>query len=47
VRDDGLVILLGDEAEASSRRALCAGLVDIEQRSSGRFVLTSGRVKKL
>jgi hypothetical protein len=47
VRDAGIVILLGDEAEASSRRALCAGLVDIEQRSSGRFVLTSGRVKKI
>jgi hypothetical protein len=47
VREAGVVILLGDEAEASSRRALCAGLVDLEQRSSGRFVATSGRVTKL
>ena len=31
----------------ASRRALCAGLVDIEQRAAGRLVVTSGRVARV
>lgn len=45
---DGLVIAVdrGGAVEAS-RRALCAGLRDLEQRASGRLVVTSGRVFEL
>ncbi|HEX4451966.1 MAG TPA: hypothetical protein VH143_13905 [Kofleriaceae bacterium] len=45
VRDGGAVVLVdrGHAAEAS-RRALCAGLTELEQRHVGRFVITSGLV---
>jgi hypothetical protein len=48
VRDGGLVILV-DRAPAVelSRRALCGGLAEIEQREAGRTVVTSGVVVKL
>jgi hypothetical protein len=45
VRDGGAVVLVdrGHAAEAS-RRALCAGLTELEQRHVGRLVITSGLV---
>jgi hypothetical protein len=45
VRDGGALIMVdrGDLA-AASRRALCAGLCEIEQRTAGRVVITSGLV---
>jgi hypothetical protein len=45
VRDGGTVVLVdrGHAAEAS-RRALCAGLMELEQRTVGRAVITSGLV---
>ena len=48
VRDGGVIVLVdrGHAAEAS-RRALCAGLMEIEQRHAGRVVVTSGRVTHL
>jgi D-arabinose 1-dehydrogenase-like Zn-dependent alcohol dehydrogenase len=48
VRDGGTVVLVdrGQAAEAS-RRALCAGLTDIQQRHTGRTILTSGLVTHL
>jgi hypothetical protein len=48
VRDGGAIIYLdrGGAAEAS-RRALCAGLTEIEQRHVGRSVVTSGLVTHL
>lgn len=48
VRDGGTVVLVdrGHAAEAS-RRALCAGLTDIQQRHTGRTILTSGLVTHL
>ena len=48
VRDGGVVVLVdrGHAAEAS-RRALCAGLTEIEQRQDGRTVVTSGLVTHL
>jgi len=48
VRDGGSVILVdrGRSPEAS-RRALCAGLAEIEQRRAGRVVVTSGLVTQL
>jgi hypothetical protein len=48
VRDGGAVVLLdrGRAADAS-RRALCAGLSELEQRHAGRAVVTSGLVTHL
>lgn len=48
VRDGGAVVLVdrGRAAEAS-RRALCAGLSELEQRRAGRSVVTSGLVTHL
>jgi NADPH:quinone reductase-like Zn-dependent oxidoreductase len=46
--EDGVLVLVdrGGPAE-QTRRALCAGLIDIEQRHAGRTVVTSGRVARL
>jgi hypothetical protein len=48
VRDGGAIVMVdrGRAAEAS-RRALCAGLGEIEQRRAGRVVVTSGLVTHL
>jgi len=48
VRDGGAIVLVdrGNAPEAS-RRALCAGLSEIEQRHAGRSVITSGLVTHL
>ncbi len=48
VRDGGAIVLVdrGHAVEAS-RRALCAGLSEIEQRHAGRAVVTSGLVTHL
>ena len=48
VRDGGALVFVdrGHAAEAS-RRALCAGLTEIEQRHAGRVVVTSGLVTHL
>ena len=45
VRDGGVIVFVdrGRPHEAS-RRALCSGLCDIEQRHVGRMVITSGLV---
>ena len=45
VRDGGTVIR--GHAPEASRRALCAGLAEIEQRHAGRTVVTSGLVTHL
>jgi len=47
-RDGGVLVLIdkGHAAEAS-RRALCAGLTELEQRHAGRAVITSGLVTHL
>jgi hypothetical protein len=48
VRDGGAVILVDrGHAPEASRRALCAGLAEIEQRRAGRTVITSGLVTHL
>jgi len=45
VRDGGAIVLVDrGHAEEASRRALCAGLTEIEQRRAGRAVITSGLV---
>lgn len=46
---DGAVIILVDRGHASeaSRRALCSGLSELEQRRAGRLVITSGLVSHL
>ena len=48
VRDGGAVVFVdrGHPHEAS-RRALCGGLTEIEQRHAGRSVITSGLVSHL
>lgn len=47
VQDGGLVVLVDRAApEELSRRALCGGLAEIEQRQAGRTIITSGRVRK-
>lgn len=51
VRDGGAIVLV-DRGSAKrtveiSRRALCAGLAEIEQRQAGRAVVTSGLVSHL
>ena len=47
-RDGGVIVLVdrGHAAEAS-RRALCAGLSELEQRHAGKPVITSGLVTHL
>ena len=47
-RDGGAIVFVdsGHAAEAS-RRALCAGLSELEQRHAGRTVITSGLVTHL
>lgn len=48
VRDGGAIVFVdrGHPQEAS-RRALCAGLAELEQRRAGRAVITSGLVTHL
>ena len=48
VADGGAVVMV-DRAPPTeaSRRALCGGLMNIEQRTAGRTVVTSGQVAKL
>ncbi|HEU4732542.1 MAG TPA: hypothetical protein VFT22_31825 [Kofleriaceae bacterium] len=48
VRDGGAIVIVdrGHRHEAS-RRALCGGLTEIEQRHAGRSVITSGLVSHL
>ena len=46
--DDGLLVLLdGAERTEATRRALCAGLVDLVQRPAGRTHVTAGRWRRL
>ena len=48
VRDGGVLVLVDrGHAPEASRRALCAGLSEIEQRHAGRVVVTSGIVSHL
>lgn len=48
VRDGGAIMYLDrGHAPQASRRALCAGLTEIEQRHAGRMVVTSGLVTHL
>jgi hypothetical protein len=45
VRDGGAIVIVDKgHAEEASRRALCAGLTEIEQRHAGRTIVTSGLV---
>ncbi len=45
VRDGGAIVFVDKgRAEEASRRALCAGLSEIEQRHAGRQIITSGLV---
>jgi hypothetical protein len=47
VREGGVVVLVEKAApEEASRRALCATLAELEQRSVGKLVLTSGRIRR-
>ena len=48
VKDGGAIVLVDrGHAPEASRRALCAGLSEIEQRHAGRSVVTSGLVTHL
>jgi len=52
VRDGGVIVIVdrgGDRGlrHEASRRALCGGLSEIEQRHAGRAVITSGLVSHL
>lgn len=48
VRDGGMLVLVDrSRAPEASRRALCAGLSEIEQRHAGRAIVTSGIVSHL
>ena len=48
VRDGGAIVLVDKgHAPEASRRALCAGLSELEQRHAGRAVITSGLVSHL
>ncbi|HVK85291.1 MAG TPA: hypothetical protein VM513_14335 [Kofleriaceae bacterium] len=50
VRDGGAIVLVDrshSHAAEASRRALCAGLSELEQRHAGRVVITSGLVSHL
>ena len=47
VRDGGAIIFVDrGRAPEASRRALCSGLTELEQRRSGRLVVTSGLVSQ-
>jgi len=48
VRDGGAIVVVDrGRAPEASRRALCAGLSELEQRRAGRAVITSGLVTHL
>ena len=48
VRDGGAIVLVDrGRAPEASRRALCAGLTELQQRHVGRVVVTSGLVTHL
>jgi hypothetical protein len=48
VRDGGAIVFVGrGRPYEASRRALCGGLAEIEQRHAGRVVITSGLVSHL
>ena len=48
VRDEGTLVLIDkSHATEASRRTLCAGLTELEQRHAGRAVVTSGLVTHL
>jgi len=48
VRDGGALVFVDrGHASEASRRALCAGLTELEQRHAGRAVITSGLVTHL
>ncbi len=48
VRDGGAIVMVDKgHAPEASRRALCAGLTEIEQRQAGRTIVTSGLVTHL
>jgi hypothetical protein len=48
VRDGGAIVFVDrGHAPEASRRALCAGLSELEQRRAGRAVITSGLVTHL
>lgn len=48
VRDGGAVVLVDRVPRTlATRRALCAGLTEIEQRAAGRAIITSGLVSHL
>ena len=48
VRDGGVIILVDrGNAPTASKRALCTGLTELEQRHAGRVVVTSGLVTHL
>jgi hypothetical protein len=48
VRDGGAIVFVDrGHATEASRRALCGGLTEIEQRRAGRAVITSGLVSHL
>ncbi|HEY5951873.1 MAG TPA: hypothetical protein VIV40_40535, partial [Kofleriaceae bacterium] len=48
VRDGGAIVIVDrGHAPEASRRALCSGLTEIEQRHAGRVVVTSGLVTHL
>ena len=48
VRDGGAIVFVDrGHAQEASRRALCAGLAELEQRRAGRAVITSGLVTHL
>lgn len=45
VRDGGVIVTVDKgHPEQASRRVLCAGLTEIEQRHAGRIIVTSGLV---
>jgi hypothetical protein len=45
VRDGGAIVFVDrGKAHEASRRALCGGLCEIEQRHAGRVVITSGLI---
>ena len=45
--DGGVVVLIERTApQEASRRALCARLCDLEQRASGKLVVTRGRIRE-
>jgi hypothetical protein len=48
VRDGGAIVLVDrGRAPEASRRALCGGLTELEQRRAGRLIVTSGLVSHL